>query len=154
VGSGQAPIGLIATSCPTVRLVVTRQGCPVEEAHGQEVEMGMMRSGVIALALGMAILGGGVIDGSAQEDDGSDEDESQVAAGTLDDGASLLPQAGITLEAAVQAARGAASGALGEVDLEYLGGKLVFNVDIGNQDVKVDAASGAVLSIDADDEGD
>jgi uncharacterized membrane protein YkoI len=116
--------------------------------------MNNLRRGVIALALGIAILGGGVIDGSAQEDDGPDENESQVAAGTLDDGASLLPQAGITLEAAVQAARGAASGALGEVDLEYLGGKLVFNVDIGNQDVKVDAASGAVLSIDADDEGD
>jgi uncharacterized membrane protein YkoI len=116
--------------------------------------MGKIRSGVTALALGVAMLGSGVIGGSAQEDGGRNEDESQVAAGTLDDGASLLPQAEITLEAAVQAARGAASGTLGEVDLEYLGGKLVFNVDIGNQDVKVDAASGEVLSVDADDEGD
>jgi uncharacterized membrane protein YkoI len=116
--------------------------------------MNNLRRGVIALALGMAILGGGVIDGSAQEDDGPDEDESQVAGGTLDDGASLLPQAGITLDAAVLAAQRAASGALGEVDLEYFGGRLVFNVDIGNQDVKVDASSGEVLSVDTDDEGD
>jgi uncharacterized membrane protein YkoI len=116
--------------------------------------MGKMRSSVIALTLSVVMLGGGVIGGSAQEDDGPNEDESQVAAGTLDDGASLLPQAGITLEAAVRAAQGAAPGKLGEVDLEYLGGALVFNVDVGNQDVKVDAASGEVLSVDADDEGD
>lgn len=116
--------------------------------------MGKMRSGAIVLALGVAMLGGGVIGGNAQEDDGPDEDESQLAAGTLDDGASLLPEAGITLEAAVQAAQGAATGTLGEVDLEYVGGTLVFNVDIGNRDVKVDAASGEVLSVDADDEGD
>ena len=73
-----------------------------------------------------------------------------MAAGTLDDGQSLLPQAGIS-SMRRSAAQGAASGAVGEVDLEYVGDRLVFNVDIGDQDVKVDASSGAVLSVDMDD---
>jgi len=114
--------------------------------------MDKVHSGVLATVLGVVLLGGGVLGASAQEDEGPNEDEREVAAGTLDDGASLLPQAAITLEEAIQAAQGAASGELGEVDLEYLGGMLVFNVDIGNQDVKVDAASGDVLAVDADDE--
>ena len=70
---------------------------------------------------------------SAQDDEGPNEVESPVAAGTLDDGADLLPQAGISVDAAIQAAQGAASGAVGEVDLEYLGDILVFNVDVGNR---------------------
>ena len=71
--------------------------------------------------------------------------------GTLDDGKELLPQAGITLDQAIQAAQTAASGAVDEVDLEYWQGKLVFNVDVGDKDVKVDAQTGAVLASDADD---
>jgi uncharacterized membrane protein YkoI len=59
------------------------------------------------------------------------------------------PQAGISLAAAI-AALGAASGPVGEVDLEVFAGTLVFTVDIGNQDVHVDAARGAVLSVSAD----
>ena len=107
--------------------------------------------GVITLAVGVAIVNGGAPGASAQVEDGADDVESAVAAGTLDDGQELLPLAGISLDAAVQAAQGAASGAVGEVDLEYVGDRLVFNVDIGNQDVKVDARSGVVHSIDMDD---
>ena len=113
--------------------------------------MDKLRHGVIALAVAAAMLGGGALGASAQDDDGPGEVESPVAAGTLDDGQALLPLAGISVDAAVEAARGAASGAVGEVDLEYVGDRLVFNVDIGHQDVKVDASSGAVLSIDMDD---
>lgn len=68
-----------------------------------------------------------------------------------DDGKDLLPQAGITIDQALAAARSAASGPVGEVDLEYHHGKLVFNVDIGDKDVKVDANSGSIVSVDADD---
>jgi uncharacterized membrane protein YkoI len=71
--------------------------------------------------------------------------------GTLDDGKDLLPQAGISLDEAIAAAQTAASGAIGEVDLEYQGGTLVFNVDVGRQDVKVDAATGKVIGSDQDD---
>lgn len=84
--------------------------------------------------------------GSSDDDAG----EQQVAAGTIDDGAELLSQASITLEQAIAAAQGAAQGAVGEVDLEEYKGKLAFNVDIGDSDVKVDAATGEVLGVGTD----
>ena len=86
-------------------------------------------------------------------DDATEEDEQEdaVPAGTLDDGDEFLTQASITLEQAIAAAQGAADGGLGEVDLEYVDGRLVFNVDIGDQDVKVDANDGSIVSLDSDD---
>ncbi len=129
----------------------------IADAWSQEVEVGKVLTGVFAITIGAAIfigaamLSSGVPGSSAQDDDGTGEVEATVAASTLDDGQSLLSQVGISLDAAVEAARGAASGAVGEVDLEYAGDRLVFNVDIGDQDVKVDASSGAVLSVDLDD---
>lgn len=72
-------------------------------------------------------------------------------AGKLDDGKDLLSQAGITLDQAIAAAQGAASGGIGEIDLEDYNGKLAFNVDVGDKDVKVDAADGSVLSSDSGD---
>lgn len=83
--------------------------------------------------------------------DGAEEHEVQAASGQLDDGKDLLPQAGITLDQAIAAAQSAASGPVGEVDLEHYQGKLVFNVDVGDKDVKVDASNGSILSADADD---
>ena len=79
------------------------------------------------------------------------ESSADVPPGHIDDGAELLPQASITLEEAIAAAQEAESGALGEVDLEYYEGKLVFNVDIGDKDVKVDASNGDVLGWVQDD---
>ena len=74
-----------------------------------------------------------------------------AGASRLDDGKDLLPQAGITEQQAIDAARTAASGALDEVDLEHYDGKLVFNVDVGGKDVKVDAATGDVVAAPSDD---
>jgi uncharacterized membrane protein YkoI len=68
----------------------------------------------------------------------------------LDDGKDLLPQARITLQEAERAAQSAAPGSLGETDLEYYEGRLVFNVDVGSRDVKVDAQNGKVLSAPVD----
>lgn len=68
----------------------------------------------------------------------------------LDDGADLLPQAKITEAQAIRAAQTAASGPLNEVDLEGYQGHLVFNVDVGSHDVKVDASSGDVLAAPVD----
>ena len=81
-------------------------------------------------------------------------DSDRVAPGQIDDGAELLDQASISLEEAVAAAQASADGALGEVDLETYEGRLVFNVDVGDKDVKVDAADGTVLGWVSDDEGD
>jgi uncharacterized membrane protein YkoI len=69
----------------------------------------------------------------------------------LDDGKDLLPQAKISEEQAIRAAQSAASGNLNEVDLEHLDGRLVWNVDVGKKDVKVDASTGDVVKVDADD---
>jgi uncharacterized membrane protein YkoI len=69
----------------------------------------------------------------------------------LDDGKDLLSQSKITEEQAISAAQSAASGNLNEVDLEHLDGRLVWNVDVGKKDVKVDASTGNVVKVDADD---
>jgi uncharacterized membrane protein YkoI len=45
----------------------------------------------------------------------------------------------------------AESGAIGEIDLEHYNGRLVFNVDVGDKDVKVDAENGLVLGSLSDD---
>ena len=92
-------------------------------------------------------------DGADDRDDDRNDDDNEIEsdAGTIDDGADLLPQATITLEQAITAAQGAAEGSVGEVDLEYAGDRLVFNVDIGNNDVKVDATDGSIVSVDSDD---
>ena len=105
-----------------------------------------MRKKIIGAVVGLAALGaaGGVALASGS---------SGGAAGgsRLDDGKDLLRQAGITEQEAIKAAQGAAQGDLNEVDLEHWSGKLVFNVDVGSSDVKVDAGSGKVLSAQQDD---
>ena len=83
---------------------------------------------------------------------GTGANGSRSAASRLDDGKDLLPQATISEQQAVAAAQSAASGALNEVDLEHYEGHLVFNVDVGRHDVKVDAGNGTVLAAPQDDE--
>ena len=97
--------------------------------------------GVIAVAVAAGGLGAAVAAG----------DSGRGGASRLDDGKDLLPQAQISEAQAIAAAHGAASGALNEVDLEHRTGRLVFNVDVGDKDVKVDAASGRVVAVDSDD---
>jgi uncharacterized membrane protein YkoI len=65
----------------------------------------------------------------------------------LDDGKQLLAQAKITEQQAIAAAQRAATGDLNEVDLEPWAGRLAFNVDVGSQEVKVDAETGKVLDV-------
>src|SRR4051794_13291012 len=69
----------------------------------------------------------------------------------LDDGKDLLPQAKITEAQAITAAQTKASGDLNEIDLEHVDGTLVFNVDVGRHDVKVDANTGDVVRVESDD---
>lgn len=108
---------------------------------------------VVALALG----GAGIAAASnGSEPSGSESSAEEVvhapdsSGSRLDDGADLLPQAGITEQQAITAAQTAASGELSEVDLEDYEGQLVFNVDVGSHDVKVDAATGKVLAAPQD----
>src|SRR5690349_7375037 len=107
-----------------------------------------MRRRMTALVALVAALG---VAASAYAATGRHHSGTAAAAGSrLDDGKDLLPQATITEQQAVAAARTAASGALGEIDLERTARRLVFNVDVGASDVKVDAANGHVVRVDHD----
>jgi uncharacterized membrane protein YkoI len=105
----------------------------------------------------VAIGGAGIANASGGSSGGSPAAEQEVihapdASGSrLDDGAGLLSDAKITEAQAIRAAQTAASGPLNEVDLEDYQGRLVFNVDVGTHDVKVDSANGEVLAAPVDD---
>ena len=79
------------------------------------------------------------------------DDGKAVKPGSLDDGKELLSQTKITLGQAVKTAQSAANGQLGQVDLEHLGSRIVYSVDIGNKEVRVDAADGSIASIQPQD---
>jgi uncharacterized membrane protein YkoI len=100
-----------------------------------------LKVGVAALAI--AAMGGGAIAAASGSSGGGP--------GGLDDGTDLLPQAKLSLVQAQDAAQNAASGKVGEVDLERYSGRLVFNVDVGGKDVKVDAVTGDVVASTSDD---
>ena len=94
-----------------------------------------------------------------QEDNGSGDamsgdtaDEASATPGALTGGQDLLPQATISLADATRAAQGAATGDLGAVELEAVNGTLVFRVEVGGQEVLIDAANGTVASIEAGDQ--
>jgi uncharacterized membrane protein YkoI len=75
------------------------------------------------------------------------DDGAYVKPGSLDDGKDLQSQATISLRRAVQQAQGAASGSLGQVDLEHYDGRLVYTVDVGDNEVHVDAKNSSVVGI-------
>lgn len=103
-------------------------------------------------AAALTLLGAGAA-GLAAATGGGGGGGGAVTASRLDDGKELVSRAGISEEQAIAAAQARATGALNEVDLEYFNGHLVFNVDVGASDVKVDAASGAVAGVGTDDAG-
>jgi uncharacterized membrane protein YkoI len=75
-------------------------------------------------------------------------DDGQFAKpGAIDDGKELQSKASVSLASAVATAQDAARGALGQVDLERYGGGIVYMVDLGSQEVRVDATTGQVVSI-------
>jgi uncharacterized membrane protein YkoI len=75
------------------------------------------------------------------------DDGHAAKPGSLDDGKDLLPQTKISLAQAVATAQQATHGQLGQVDLERLDGRVVYSVDVGSREVRVDAADGTVASI-------
>ncbi|HEY3018510.1 MAG TPA: hypothetical protein VGJ23_06745 [Gaiellaceae bacterium] len=79
------------------------------------------------------------------------DDNHFAKPGSLDDGKDLLPQTKISLGQAVAAAQGAANGSLGQVDLEHFHGGIAYMVDIGDEEVRVDAVDGKVVAISARD---
>jgi uncharacterized membrane protein YkoI len=100
----------------------------------------------VALVAAAVVLGGATfaLGGGAG---GIWDDNHFAKPGSLDDGKDLLPQTTISLKQAVAAAQHAAGGALGQVDLEHYGTRIVYMVDIGDQEVRVDAGDGSVVAI-------
>jgi uncharacterized membrane protein YkoI len=131
------------------------------QPNQKEQEMHKRTYVALAAAAALALGGAGIATASSSGPDGgqpsSPTAEKEVihapdASGSrLDDGADLLLQASITESEAIKAAQTAASGPLNEVDLEDYQGHLVFNVDVGAHDVKVDASTGTVLAAPVDD---
>lgn len=107
-----------------------------------------MRRTLIGTLVGLAVAGAGFA--GANMASGSST-STPAAPSRLDDGKNLVGQAGITEQQAIDAALGATSGGLNEIDLEHYRGTLVYNVDVGGSDVKVDASNGEVLATPADD---
>lgn len=101
----------------------------------------------VALVAAVVVLGGATF-ALGGGPGGIWDDNHFAKPGSLDDGKDLLPQTTITLKQAVAAAQRAASGALGQVDLEHHGNRIVYMVDIGDQEVRVDAGDGSVVAID------
>ena len=75
------------------------------------------------------------------------DDNHFATPGSLDDGKELLPETTVTLRQANAAAQQAAAGALGQVDLERNQGRIVYSVDVGDNEVRVDADDGTIVSI-------
>lgn len=94
---------------------------------------------VIALAASAFAFGGG---SGLILDDGH-----YVKPGSLDDGKQYLPQTTISLTQAVAAAKRAADGRLGQVDLKSGDGRVLYVVDVGSREVSVDAADGSIAGI-------
>ena len=103
------------------------------------VAITILGAGALALGGGTFAVGGGR--GLIWDDD------HFAKPGSLDDGKDLLPQTKITLEQANAAAQRAAQGQLGQVDLERYDGRVVFKVDVGDQEVRVDAVNGSIASV-------
>lgn len=98
-----------------------------------------------------------VAPGDATEDTGddcADDDaaEANAVPGTLVEGQDLATQATVTIDEAIAAAQGAATGDLGVVGLEDQDGTLVYTVKIGDQEVSVDATTGEVIATESDHE--
>jgi uncharacterized membrane protein YkoI len=74
--------------------------------------------------------------------------------GQLEEGEELRSEADISVEEAIVLAEGAATGRVDDVELERFGDRLLYEVEVGETDVFIDANSGEVVAVDPDDDGD
>lgn len=111
-----------------------------------------MKTRIAGAAAGLALLGlAGAGIAAAAGGGGHVSGGGGTSPSRLDDGRQYASQAKVSEQQAIAAAQTRAAGRLNEVDLEHRGASLVYNVDVGSHDVKVDAASGEVVAVDADD---
>ena len=105
--------------------------------------IGLAFTGIVVADVPVAQKANEVVDDADTATDDGDSDDP-----ALDDGRALLPKAKLTFEQAGKAALVAAPGlTVEEVDLEYQNETLVFDVDMGDKTVIVDATSGKVMKV-------
>ena len=130
----------------------------------------------IGAAIVLAMLGGGVLVASADEGSAGaersgpvgfvrteaellldrlglddEEDDAPWRPGTVSEGAELLPRAKITVDEALAAAQAAEPGEVHGAELEREDGRLLFEIEIGDKEILVDANDGRVVSVETDD---
>jgi uncharacterized membrane protein YkoI len=97
-------------------------------------------------------------DNDAVENENENEDcdtKTQSDVPFIDDGSELVSEATISLDAAIATAQTAASGPLdNEVDLERQGDRLVYEIEVGDTEVMVDAQDGSIIATDMNDDAD
>lgn len=72
--------------------------------------------------------------------------------GRLEEGSELISEAAISVDEAISIAEAEASGIAEDAELERQGDRLVFEIEVGETDVYIDANDGSVLSVDGDDD--
>lgn len=72
----------------------------------------------------------------------------------IDDGQVYEREASISIEEAISIALNHADGKVDDVDLKHRGGTLVYDIEIGDTDIVIDANDGTVIHIDHDDDDD
>ena len=75
------------------------------------------------------------------------DDGAYYQPGSLDDGKDLSRRRRSRSPMPTRPPSGSAEGDLGQVDLEHFGDRIVYSVDVGSQEVRVDANSGIVVDI-------
>jgi uncharacterized membrane protein YkoI len=115
--------------------------------HATEKEDAMKKRTLIVTTAAAALALGGTTYALGGSSGLVFDDGHYVCPGTLDDGKDLLPETTISLSQAVANAQQAATGNLGQVDLERNGARVVYVVDVGNNEVQVDAGNGSIVAV-------
>jgi uncharacterized membrane protein YkoI len=84
----------------------------------------------------------------------SSDQAGALEGSNLDDGSHLLSDARITPEEAIDIAQGEVNGNVEDIDLERNGSELIYDIEINDTDVHIDAMDGAVLYVEYEDDDD
>ena len=142
-----APSGAVSQATPGPADQPCDQG---QDADNKDGSIGEGQNGDQAGSDGEQADGGDETGKDDSSPDGEQAGDANTAStpGVLTEGGDLLPQVAISVDQAVQAARSAAPGSVGQVELADSDGTLAYDVEIGNQDVTVNAGNGSIISVD------
>ncbi len=100
---------------------------------------------VFAAALGVTLAVAMIAVLSVQTVFGDESDS-----GRLEEGRELVSEASISVDEAISIAESEAAGRAEDIELERQGTRLVYEIEVGETDVYIDADDGSVLAVDND----